>query len=117
MAFTCAIAVQNGVAKLTLTGELDAASAADFRAKIEVAAAQRPRALVLLVEQLDYMASAGLRALVFAKQKMGADVDIYVVGAQESINETLELTGFQNSVISLTAYDAAMIEGRVVSGA
>ena len=110
MAFTCTIAVENGIAKLTLTGELDAAAAGDFRAKIEEAAAQQPRALVLLLEKLDYMASAGLRALVFAKQKMGAAVDIYVVGAQESIIETLELTGFHNSVIALPAYDAALIE-------
>jgi anti-anti-sigma factor len=110
MAFTCTIAVENGIAKLTLTGELDAAAAADFRARIEEAGAQQPRALVLLLEKLDYMASAGLRALVFAKQKTGAAVDIYVVGAQESITETLELTGFQNSVISLPAYDARVIE-------
>ena len=54
------------------------------------------------------MASAGLRTLIFAKQKMGAAVDIYVIGAQESITETLELTGFQNSVISLPTYEAAM---------
>jgi anti-anti-sigma factor len=115
MAFTCSIEVKNGVATLTLAGELDAASAGDFRAKIEEAAAQNPRALVLMLERLDYMASAGLRALVFAKQKMGADVDIFVVAAQDSINETLELTGFQNSVISLPAYDAAVIERAAAS--
>jgi anti-anti-sigma factor len=71
---------------------------------------QDPRALVLMMEELDYMASAGLRTLIFAKQKMGAGVDIYVVGAQESITETLEMTGFQNSVISLATYETATIE-------
>lgn len=111
MAFTCTMLVENNIAKITLAGELDAASAGDFRDKIEEAATQNPRALALLMEDLSYMASAGLRALVFAKQKMGAAVDIYVIGAQESITETLELTGFQNSVISLPSYDAAAIEG------
>jgi anti-anti-sigma factor len=115
MAFTCSVESANGVAKLTLTGELDAASAADFRAGIEEAAATHPRALVLMLARLDFMASAGLRALVFAKQKMGASVDIYVVAAQDSITETLELTGFHNSVIALPSYDASVIEQPVAS--
>jgi anti-sigma B factor antagonist len=110
MAFTCSLVVEDGIAKITLTGELDAASAGGFRDRIAEAATQNPRALVLMLENLDYMASAGLRTLIFAKQKMGAGVDIYVIGAQESITETLELTGFQNSVISLPTYEAALIE-------
>jgi anti-sigma B factor antagonist len=110
MAFTCSLLVENRIAKITLTGELDAASAAGFRDKVEEAAGQDPRALVLFMDKLDYMASAGLRTLIFAKQKMGAGVDIYVIGAQESITETLELTGFQNSVISLATYETATIE-------
>jgi anti-anti-sigma factor len=110
MAFTCSLLLEDGIAKITLTGELDATSATDFRASIAEAATQNPRALVLMMEKLDYMASAGLRTLIFAKQKMGAAVDIYVIGAQESITETLELTGFQNSVISLATYDTATIE-------
>jgi anti-anti-sigma factor len=110
MAFTCSLLVEDRIAKITLTGELDAASAGGFRDKIAEAALLDPRALVLMMENLDYMASAGLRTLIFAKQKMGAAVDIYVIGAQESITETLEMTGFQNSVISLATYDSATIE-------
>ena len=110
MAFTCSLLVEGRIAKITLTGELDAASAGGFRDKIAEAALLDPRALVLMMENLDYMASAGLRTLIFAKQKMGAGVDIYVIGAQESITETLEMTGFQNSVISLPTYEMATIE-------
>jgi anti-anti-sigma factor len=110
MAFSCSLLVENRIAKITLVGELDAASAPGFRDRIAEAASQDPRALVLMMENLDYMASAGLRTLIFAKQKMGAGVDIYVIGAQESITETLEMTGFQNSVISLPTYETAIIE-------
>jgi anti-anti-sigma factor len=110
MAFTCSLLVEDRIAKITLIGELDAASAGGFRDRIAEAALQDPRALVLFMEKLDYMASAGLRTLIFAKQKMGAAVDIYVIGAQESITETLEMTGFQNSVISMDTYETATIE-------
>ena len=72
MAFTCSLLVEDRIAKITLTGELDAASAGGFRDRIAEAATQNPRALVLMMENLDYMASAGLRTLIFAKQKMGA---------------------------------------------
>ena len=56
---------------------------------------------------LSYMASAGLRSLVFAKQKMGAGVDIFMVAVQESVAETIAMTGFDNSVIMVPSYDEA----------
>lgn len=111
MAFNSSLEVTNGIAKITLTGELDAAAAPAFRDEIEKAAAQNVKKMVLILSGLDYMASAGLRALVFAKQKMGADADIFVIGAQESVTETLELTGFSSSVIAMESYNAAAIEG------
>lgn len=102
--------IKPGVIKITLSGELDAGSAGVFRAEIENASAQKPKHLVLMMEDIAYMASAGVRVLVFAKQKMGAGVDIFVVAPQESVLETLQLTGMSQALYILDAYDAGRIE-------
>ncbi len=110
MAFTSTLEIVNGIARITLSGELDASVAPQFRAQIEQAAQAQVKRLALLMQELSYMASAGLRVLAFAKQKMGANVDIYMIGVQESVLETLTMTGMRNSVILLDTYDAAQIE-------
>jgi anti-anti-sigma factor len=110
MAFDVSTEQANGIAKISLAGELDANAAGDFRTAIEAAAAEQPRRLVLIMDGLTFMASAGLRVLVFAKQKMGRDVDIFVVGAHDAVLETIRMTGFHHSVIMLDSYDAAEIE-------
>jgi anti-anti-sigma factor len=107
MAFTVNGSVANGVATITLSGELDAAGAPAFREQVEKVSSESPKRLVLMVQDLEYIASAGLRVLIFSKQKMGAAVDIYVVGAQEQVQDTLEKTGFSKSVISVERYDVA----------
>jgi len=99
-----------GVAIITLSGELDASVADKFRSEIQKAADQGARRLVLMVKDLVYMASAGLRVLIFAKQKMGSKVDLYVVEPQEAIREVITMTGFVQSVIVLDEYNAAEIE-------
>jgi anti-anti-sigma factor len=100
----------DGISRITLIGELDGASAATFRSAIEEAAAQKPRRLVLVLDRLEYMASAGLRVLVFAKQKLGAATEIAVVGVQPQVLETLEMTGFTDSVVLMTADAAARLD-------
>jgi anti-anti-sigma factor len=104
MPFSISSEINNGVAKFVLAGELDASSAGMFRAEIEKAAAQKPGRVVLMVKDLTFMASAGLRMLIFTKQKLGTGVDIYIVNPQEPIVDTLQKTGFQHSVHIVQEY-------------
>ena len=69
-----------------------------FKDTIEQAASQKPKRLVLFMDDLDFMASAGLRMLIFAKQKMGTDVSIHVIGSKGPVRNTLEMSGFHLSV-------------------
>jgi anti-anti-sigma factor len=110
MALNVTTETNNGIAKVTLAGELDASVAGSFRDAIENIAAEQPKRVVLLLNDLTFMASAGLRVLIFTKQKLGSDVDLYVVGAHDAVLETITMTGFHHSVILLDTYDAAEIE-------
>ncbi len=110
MALDTNLEVTNEIAKITLSGELDASTAGEFKSVVEKAAEENPKRIVLLVSDLEFMASAGLRVLIFAKQKMDTGVDIYVVGSQEAVKDTLMKTGFHHSVIMRDEYDASEIE-------
>lgn len=105
MAFSALQEKAQGVAVIKLAGELDANSAADFKAEVEKAIADHPQRLVLLMQDLDYMASAGLRVLIYTRQKLGTEVDIYMVGVQDMVKDTLEKTGFSQSVYLVDSYE------------
>jgi anti-anti-sigma factor len=97
----------NGIATIFVAGELDAGSAPAFRSEIDAVAQNNPKRLVLEMSGLTYMASAGLRVLIFARQKMAADTEIYCVGVAPNILETLEMTGMVHSVHIVDSLEAA----------
>lgn len=109
MAFNSILEMDKDIAKISLVGELDASSATLFKTTVEQAAAHQPKELVLFMQDLEYMASAGLRVLIFAKQKMGSEVDIYVVAPQEMVLDTLNKTGFAQSVFIVEEYEVAQV--------
>ena len=104
MAFSAELEMTDGIAKITVSGELDASTANTFKEEIEKAAVPGLKHLVLLMQDLEYMASAGLRVLIFAKQKMGTNVDIYIISPQETVLDTLVKTGYDQSVIIQDRY-------------
>ncbi|MFN2224076.1 MAG: anti-sigma factor antagonist [Chloroflexota bacterium] len=110
MIFEATLEMRGPIALITLSGELDAATAPQFRERIEEAAAHKARRLVLIMNDLTYMASAGLRVMIFAKQTLGPDADLYIIGAHDSVVETIEMTGFHQGVILRDSYDPSEIE-------
>ena len=105
MAFTATLEMVEDCAKIRLSGELDASVASSFKETIEQAASNNSKKLVLFMEELEFMASAGLRVLVYAKQKMGTDVDIYVIGSRGPVLNTLKMSGFHHSVYIQDSYE------------
>ena len=104
MSFTASFETINNIAEITLSGELDASTAPIFKSEVEKAVGVDIKKLILIMKDLEYISSAGLRVLIFAKQKMGAKVDIYLVGMQELVRDTIEKTGFHHSVIVVDEY-------------
>ncbi len=110
MEFKALFSTTKSTAKIILSGELNASTASTFKTEVEKAAAINPQRLVLVMKDLEYMASAGLRVLIFAKQKMGMNVDIYIVSPQEMVMDTIKKTGFHHSVSIMDNYDADKLE-------
>ena len=118
MAFTSTFEMSGRVARITLSGELDASVAASFRDVIQNAADKNAGRLAFIMHDLEYIASAGIRVLIFAKQKMGPDVSVYIVGPQEQVRETLEMTKLIARLRDERGYTIVFIEHdmKVVGG-
>jgi len=99
MSFTATSSRSGRTAIITLEGELDAITTPDFQREVERAADGELDSLVLLMTKLSYVSSAGLRGLVFARQKMPDPVQIVVVGANDAVEQTIRLVGFHHSVV------------------
>ena len=92
-------------ARIALDGELDGSTAPQLRETVDKVLSGKPSQLVLDVEKLSFMASAGLRIIIFAKQKQ-PNLKIYLVKPQPAIVDTLHKTGFYDGVFVVDAEPA-----------
>lgn len=99
MSFRPKIHIKDGTATIRISGELEAKSAGRLNQLIAECAEQRPHRLVLLLDELTYLSSAGLRSLLLAHQRLGRDVEIVLVGARPEVANAIRLTGLDQSVI------------------
>ena len=86
--------VTGDVNEVKLVGRLDAKAARDAEAAFASAAGEAPN-VVLDFSELDYIASAGLRALKRLRGDVRANGGALTVrGVQEDVMEVFEITGF-----------------------
>ena len=98
MALTIEV-VQNDVhVSITLAGDVDTKTAAELRSKLVALELNVLEQLRLDLQAVNFVSSAGLRAIVFAKQKMPHESTLYVIGASEQIIETITKTGLGNAI-------------------
>jgi anti-anti-sigma factor len=102
MALNIQSAVDANTARIALTGELDGTSAPALRETVDRILSGKPARLILQVENLSFMASAGLRILIFAKQKQ-PNLKICLIRPQDTVIDTLRKTGFYQGVYILNS--------------
>lgn len=104
MSFSVKSEVNENVAVITIAGALDSSTAPQLHEEVQKIILLNPTELVLNVENLDFMASAGLRVIIFAKQKLGSAVKLFLVKPQDQVVETLRMTGLLFSVTIVDKY-------------
>jgi anti-anti-sigma factor len=110
---TTSVSHDDGVAVLAVSGEIDLATIPAFEAAIADALQQRPEALIIDLSAVDFLASAGLQALVATHENVSPQAGFAVVADGPATSRPIELTGL-DQILSLhsTVADAkAAVKG------
>lgn len=99
------VALNNNIAKIELAGRLDAANATAFQEELQKLAGQKVSRMVFYAKDLEYISSAGLRVIIFAKQKIGVDAQVYLIGAPELVLNVIKMSGLDNFIIIQDTYN------------
>jgi anti-sigma B factor antagonist len=87
-----------GEVNVVLKGRLDATVAPQLHTEMAKMEGTDIKKVTFDVKDLEYIASAGLRVIIFTKQKLGADTQIFMKDVNESVMQVLEMTGCNNFV-------------------
>ena len=87
--------IDENVMTLEIEGRLDTVSAPELETEVEAIPDDITK-LVLDLENLEYISSAGLRVLLSAHKKMSLKDGMFVKNANELVMEVFEVTGFSD---------------------
>jgi anti-anti-sigma factor len=90
--------------KITLSGRLDASNASTLSDELKKLVGKPLNKIIFFAQKLEYISSAGLRVIIFAKQKMGTETKIYFVGAQEEVLSVIKMSGLDNFMYISDSY-------------
>jgi anti-anti-sigma factor len=98
------ITCNNEILKVELCGRLDANNAEGLQGELKKFTGQKVAKLVFMAKDLEYISSAGLRVIIFAKQKVGVDAHLFLVAAPEAILNVIKMSGLDNFMTILDTY-------------
>lgn len=97
---TTSIAHREGVAVVSIGGEIDLSTAPAFEAAITGALDDDPPVLVIELSGVRFMASVGLRILASAHERVSKSAQVAIVANNPATSRPIELTGL-DKIISL----------------
>ena len=106
--------LNNGVLTVGLQGHIDSGNAADVEAEITAArSAGEVKDIVIDMQDLEYISSAGLRILLRLKKEYA---DLKAVNVRSEVYEILDVTGFTEMISVHKAFRELSVEGCEVIG-
>ena len=99
--------ITEDTAKIALKGVLDSSTIWNFQEVFEQATVQSIKHLVLEVNDLKSISSAGIRAIAFNKQKLGRNLNIYLVRPIPLVKKFIEMSSFCEDVQIVECFDSA----------
>ena len=103
--FTMTVDQDGDITKLTLSGELDHVAIHSFRKKLVEIASKNPAKVAFDMTALQSLVEEAVRTIIFEKQKMSIDCDLYICGANEAVKTFFDREELSEEIVLLDAYD------------
>lgn len=91
--FTFDVKNKDGLVEVNLKGRLDATVAPQLHEELAKLEGSEIKKIVFNAKELEYIASAGLRVIVFSKQKLGMNAEVIMKDVQDDVRCVLKMTG------------------------
>ena len=106
---TTSLAHREGIAVVSIGGEIDLSTAPAFEAAIATALDNAPPVLVIELSEVSFMASIGLRILAATQEKVSSSVHVAIVAGNPATTRPMELTGLDKILSMYPTLDDALI--------
>lgn len=105
---TATVADHDGVAVLSIGGEIDLVTAPALEEAIGAVAADNPSALVIDLSAVDFLGSVGLKILAATFEKLGDTAEFGVVARGPATRRPIHLTGLDKTFPLYPTLDDAL---------
>ncbi len=99
---------KDGVAIVAATGAIDMLTAPALADGIRVALGKKPRAVIIDLTDVDFLASAGMQVLIAANEESGPDARLIVVADGPATSRPLKITGITEFIDVYPSRDEAL---------
>ena len=90
---------ENGTLIAKAEGRIDGTNARDFEDAMHAAIGEREGAVIIDCENLSYISSAGLRAILLIAKALGKrDIEIALCSLSDSVTEVFQISGFDKII-------------------